>query len=70
MSAKIIYQPAEERPGGAKAMIAAVVLQNRNMESTIGYFAPYSPIIAGLTIYLTLTWPRKAPRRSWTGGKL
>ncbi|GBF53006.1 hypothetical protein N0824_00855 [Microcystis sp. 0824] len=34
-------------------MIAAVVLQNRDMESTISYFAPYSSIIASLTIYLT-----------------
>ncbi|TRV43482.1 MAG: hypothetical protein EWV53_10840 [Microcystis panniformis Mp_MB_F_20051200_S9] len=61
---------AKEGPGGAKAMIAAVVVKNRDMESTISYFASYSPIIASLTIYLTLTRPRLNPRRSWTRGKV
>ncbi|WP_416209688.1 hypothetical protein [Microcystis aeruginosa] len=50
----MIFQPAEEGTGGAKAMIGAVVLKNWDMESTISYFAPYSSIIASLTIYLNL----------------
>ncbi|MBW4520780.1 MAG: amidohydrolase [Scytolyngbya sp. HA4215-MV1] len=33
---KIIFQPAEEGPGGAKPMIAAGVLQNPNVDAIIG----------------------------------